>query len=185
MRLCTSIPLASAMLVAATCLSAPTGVADPIKPPFPVGQIGKPVQAKSANGATADITLDSASWFPAGCAGGWSCNVVELTITGTSPKPFAYNDIDIVAGYGGGDQPFTHPNDDHWLGADFNVDYTKINKLPPLRRGSVTAGQTAHGFIGYGLQSQGDVYVKFIDPDTETPNSSSPSLTVAGWKVHT
>lgn len=45
-------------------------------------------------------------------------------------------DRTVVSGYGGGDQPFTHPNDDHRLGGDYKVDYTKINKMPPLRSGS-------------------------------------------------
>lgn len=107
-----------------------------------------------------------------GCAGGWECNVIELTITGTSAAPFKYQDIYVVSGYGGGDQPFTHPTDDHWLGADFNVDYTKINKMPPLRSRSVTAGQIAHGFIGYGCNFCGnhDLHIKMIDPDNRTPS---------------
>ena len=51
------------------------------------------------------------------------------------------------------------------LGGSYMVDYQKINKMPPLRTGSVTTGQTAHGFIGYDLQSEGDLYIEFNDPD--------------------
>jgi hypothetical protein len=43
----------------------------------------------------------------------------------------------------------------------------------------VTAGQTAHGFIGYGLQSEGDLYIRFDDPDRGGTSAE------AGWKVHT
>jgi hypothetical protein len=61
------------------------------------------------------------------------------------------------------------------------VDYQKINKTPPLRSGSVTNGQTAHGFIGYGSNvNQGDVYIEFSDPNA--PAAPTP---LAGWKVHT
>jgi hypothetical protein len=175
-------------VIAAACSSPSMSSADPTTEtlPFPIGQMGVPVHAKSASGATADITLNSAAWFPQGCAGGWECNVIELTITGTSATPFKYNEIYVVSGYGGGDQPFTHPNDDHWHGGDYMVNYTKINKMPPVRSGSVTAGQTAHGFIGYGCNMcEGNLYIKFQDPDTENPNSTTPTTTAAGWKIHT
>ncbi len=47
--------------------------------------------------------------------------------------------------------------------------------------GSVTNGQTAHGFIAYdGAIRQGDVYIEFNDPDA--PAAPTP---LAGWKVHT
>ena len=172
----------AATLAVAACSAAPHGTADPTPqpPPFPIGQVGTPVHVKEISGATADITLNSATWLPAGCAGGWECNVIELTITGTSATPFKYNETYVVSGYGGGDQPFTHPDDNHWLGGDYKVDYTKINKLPPLRSGSVTNGQTAHGFIAYdGNLNEGDLYIKFCDPDQGGITDE------AGWKVHT
>jgi hypothetical protein len=170
-------------VVAVACSSpAPRVAADPQPPPFPIGQIGVPVHAKAASGATADITLNSAAWFPSGCSGGWECNVIELTITGTSATPFKYEDIYVVWSY----EPFTQPNNNNWLGADYHVDYTKINKLPPLRTGSVTNGQTAHGFIGYGCNMcEGDLYIKMIDPDTENPYGQPFEVTEAGWKIHT
>lgn len=60
------------------------------------------------------------------------------------------------------------------------VDYQKINKLPPPRSGSVTNGQTAHGFIGCGGNlNEGDLYIEFNDPDS---NDTTPE---AGWKAHT
>lgn len=177
-----------AVAAAAACSTPSRSSADPATetPPFPIGTVGSPVHVKASSGATADVTLNSAAWFPAGCAGGWECNVIELTITGTSAAPFKYQDIYVVSGYGGGDQPFTHPTDDHWLGADYQVNYAKINKMPPLRTGSVTNGQSAHGFIGYGCNGcRGDLYIKFQDPDTENPNSPTPIHTIAGWKIHT
>jgi hypothetical protein len=181
----------TATLAVVACSAAPRGTADPAPPPFPIGQVGVPVHARAASGATADVTLNSAAWFPQGCAGGWECNVIELTITGTSPTPFKYSETYVVSGYGGGDQPFTQPDDNHWLGGDYKVDYQKINKMPPLRTGSVTTGQTAHGFIGYGCNEcrrsgERGLYIKMIDPDTENPTSPGPFAVVeAGWEVHT
>jgi hypothetical protein len=180
---------ATLAIITAAC-SFPHTSADPSTtqtPPFPVGQVGSPVHVKAANGATADVTLNSATWLPAGCAGGWECNLIELTITGTSTAPFKFDDSYIVTGYGGGDQPFTHPTDDHWLGGDYRVNYQKIAKLPPLRSGSVAAGQTAQGYIGYGCNSCGghDLYVKMIDPDTENPSTEPYGVVEAGWKIHT
>jgi hypothetical protein len=169
--------VAIAIAAMAACSAPPHGAADPTaqQPPFPIGQMGSPVHVKESSGATADVTLNSATWFPAGCAGGWECNVIELTITGTSATPFKYEDIYVVWSY----EPFTQPNNNNWLGADYHVDYTKINKLPPLRTGSVTNGQTAHGFIGYGCNMcRGDLYVKFADPD------QGGTTDEAGWKVH-
>jgi hypothetical protein len=84
-------------VVGACSSSAPRGAADP-PPPFPIGQLGAPVHAKAASGATADVTLNNAMWFPAGCSGGWECNVIEVTITGTSAQPFKYDDTYIVSG---------------------------------------------------------------------------------------
>lgn len=158
----------------AACSVAPDGTADPSTetPPFPTGQIGEPVHVKAASGATADATLNSATWLTPG--GG---DVIELTIRGTSPTPFSYNDTYVVAGYGGGNQPFTHPNDDHWVGASPG-NYSKNGK-PPLGSGHVTAGQTAHGIVFYSLQSEGDFYIKLCDPDT------GGTTTEAGWKLHT
>jgi hypothetical protein len=61
------------------------------------------------------------------------------------------------------------------------VDYQQINKAPPLRSGTVTKGQTAHGFIAYdGTVKQGDVYIEFSDPNA--PAAPTP---LAGWKAHT
>ncbi|HEY4042037.1 MAG TPA: hypothetical protein VGM32_09370, partial [Rhodopila sp.] len=62
---------------------------------------------------------------------------------------------------------------------------------PPLRSGSVTSGQTAHGFIGYGCnlcRRSGDqsLYIEMIDPDTENPLAPGPFRVIeAGWQVHT
>ncbi|BBZ49095.1 hypothetical protein H7H82_15090 [Mycobacterium heidelbergense] len=177
--------VALAAMVGAGSSPAPRVAADPQPTPFPVGQLGTLMHAKAAGGATADVTLNSAAWFPPGCAGGWSCNLIELTITGTSAMPFKYDEIYVVAGYGGGEQPFTHPNVDHWLGGSYHIDYRAINKMPPLRTGSVTNGQSAHGFIGYGLQDEGDLYVKMIDPDTENPYAQPFGVVEVGWKIHT
>ena len=100
--------------------------------------MGVPVQARATGGATADIIVNSATWLPPGCAShfanptyGSACNVVELTITGTSHRFFRFDQSYIFAGYGGGNQPWTHP-DDAPRPATLAVDYQRLNKMAPL-----------------------------------------------------
>jgi hypothetical protein len=127
------------------------------------------MHAKASNGATADITFNGISW-PGGLP------VVELTITGTSTQPFKYLDSYVTAGYGDGPQPWTHPEDAHRVGANPGFKYEANNKLPPLGSGSVTAGQTAHGFVGFSLMSRHDLYVRVDDPDDVSDHE-------AGWQA--
>lgn len=138
-------------------------------PPPYVFQAGVPIHAKSSNGATADITFNGVSW-PGGCP------VVELTITGTSIQPFKYTESYVTAGYGDGPQPWTHPEDDHRYGGNPGMNYEAANKLPPLRTGSVTARQTAHGFVGFRLCTRHDLYVRVDDPDDVSNHE-------AGWQA--
>lgn len=146
-------------------------------PPPYVGQVGVPIHAKASNGATADITFNGITWFPqgAGCSNN-ECPVVELTIAGTSTRPFKYSESFVTVGYGDGPQPWTHPDDDHRWGGLMDFNYQKVDKLPPLRVGSVTAGQTVHGFVGYWLGGRHDLYVRVDDPD-------DVSDIEAGWQA--
>jgi hypothetical protein len=139
--------------------------------PF-VDQVGVPVHAKASNGATADITLNSVSWLAGTCHGGGgternSCAVLELTFAGTSPTPFKYNESFVPAAYSSGPR---------W-GGSTGVNYTAINKVPPLRLGAANAGQTAHGFVAIGLGGAGDWYIEVTDPDNVGDIE-------AAWKVH-
>jgi hypothetical protein len=147
--------------------------------------MGVPVHAQAAGGATADITVNSATWFPPGCTShfanptyGSACNVVELTITGTSHRFFQFDQRYIFAGYGGGNQPWTHP-DDAPQPATLAVDYRRLDKMPPLQTGGLHDGQTAHGFVGFAMPTAGDLYITFDDPEQPAP------YTEAGWIVHT
>ncbi|HEY2084948.1 MAG TPA: hypothetical protein VGH54_02745 [Mycobacterium sp.] len=182
-----SVIAAAAMAVAISACSCPTGSADPASEssPFPIGQMGVPVHARAADGATADITVDSATWLPPGCAShfanptyGSACNVVELTITGTSERFFEFNHLYIFAGYGGGNQPWTHP-DDAPQPSTLAVDYQRLQKMPPLQAGGLHDGQTAHGFVGFAMPTGGDLYITINDPEQPAP------YTEAGWTVHT
>lgn len=140
--------------------------------------MGVPVQARAAGGATADITVNSATWLPPGCAShfaaptpGSACNVVEMTITATSHKFFHFNQRYMFAGYvGGNDAP--QP-------ATMAVDYRRLDKMPPLQTGGLHDGQTAHGFVGFAMPTGGDLYITINDPDQPTP------YTEAGLIVHT
>ena len=136
-------------------------------PPRYVGQVDMPVHAKASNGATADITLNGVSWIPERCAGALPCAVVELTFKGTSAQPFMYYEPYVTAGYGHGPQPWSHPNDSNRVGGDPMVNYAAINKLPPLRMGSV----------GIPLGGKATWYVEVADPDNVTNIE-------AGWHAH-
>jgi hypothetical protein len=182
-----SVIAAAAVAVAIAACSCPTGLADPTSesPPFPIGQMGVPVHARAADGATADITVNSATRLPPGCAshfanptGDSGCSVVELTITGTSEHFFEFNQVNMFAGYGGGNQPWTHP-DDAPQPATSAVDYQRLDKMPPLESGGLHDGQTAHGFVGFVMPTGGDLYITINDPAQPAP------YTEAGWIVHT
>ncbi|ETZ68247.1 hypothetical protein L841_2370 [Mycobacterium sp. MAC_080597_8934] len=140
---------AAAITVVVAACPCPTGSADstPDSPPFPIGQLGVPVHARAASGATADITVNSATWLPPGCTShfatptaGSACNVVELTITATSHRFFQVNQRYMFAGYGGGNQPWTHP-DDAPQPATMAVDYQRLGKMPRCRRAAFTTGR--------------------------------------------
>jgi hypothetical protein len=182
-----SVIAAAAVAVVIAACACPAGSADPTSesPPFPIGQVGVPVHAQTADGATADITVNSATFLPPGCAShfanptpGSACNVVELTITGTSHRFFQFDQGHMFAGYGGGNQPWTHP-DDAPQPATLAVDYQRLNKMPPLHQGGLQDGQTAHGFVGFVMPTGGDLYITINDPAQPAP------YTEAGWVVHT
>ncbi|MEE2851466.1 MAG: hypothetical protein VX424_02295 [Actinomycetota bacterium] len=168
----------AATLAVTACLTAPHGTADPTpqQSPFPTGKAGTTIHVTEYSTATADVTLNNATWVSSGCYGG-GCNVIELTIAGKSDTPFRYAQTTVTAA----SSPWRQdPNRDTEGGSSL-IDYQQINKMPPLRAGSVTNGQTAHGFIAYaGSINQGDVYIEFNDPDA--PAAPTP---LAGWKVHT
>ena len=178
---------AAAVAVAIAACSCPAGSADPTaeSPPFPIGQMGVPVHVRAADGATADITVNGATRLAPGCAshfanptGDPGCSVVELTITGTSEHFFEFNHDNTFAGYGGGNQPWTHP-DDAPQPATLAVDYQRLDKMPPLVSGGLHDGQTAHGFVGFVMPTGGDLYITINDPAQRAP------YTEAGWIVHT
>jgi hypothetical protein len=147
--------------------------------------MGVPLHARSADGATADITVNSATWSPPGCTThfaaptpGSSCNVVEMTITATSERFFQFNQFYMFAGYGGGSQPWTHPSDPPQPSTPA-VDYQRLHMMPPLQSGGLSDGQTAHGFVGFGMPTGGDLYITINDPGNLAP------YTEAGFIVHT
>lgn len=158
--------------------AAPCGKADPAtQPPFPSGKSGTTIHVTEYSGATADVTLNNATWISSGCAIGGGCNVIELTIIGKSDTPFAYSERSLTAASSVWRQdPYRDT-----AGGSSSVDYQQINKVPPLRSGTVTNGQSAHGFVAYDASvKQGDVYIEFNDPSS--PAAPTP---LAGWKVHT
>jgi hypothetical protein len=176
----TQVSAALATLLAITAFTtAPHGNADPTQQqsPFPTGKSGTSIHVTEYSTATADVTLNNATWVSSGCSGGGGCNVVELTIVGKSDTPFSYSETYLTAA----STPWKQDPYRDIQGGSSLVDYQAINKTPPLRSGSVTNGQTAHGFIAYGGDvKQGDVYIEFNDPNA--PAAPTP---LAGWKVHT
>ncbi|WP_369807511.1 hypothetical protein [Mycobacterium sp. 4858] len=168
------------VLAVTACVTAPLVAADPTpqQSPFPTGKAGTTIHVTEYSGATADVTLNNANWVSSGCSlSGGGCNVIELTIVGKSDAPFSYSQTSVTAA----SSPWRQDPYRDIQGASPTIDYQKINKTPPLRSGSVTNGQTAHGFIAYDASvAQGDVYVEFLDPNA--PAAPTP---LAGWKVHT
>jgi hypothetical protein len=168
------------LLAIAACTTAPQGNADPTtqQSPFPTGKSGSTIHVTEYSGATADVTLNNATWVSSGCSsGGGGCNVIELTVVGKSDAPFSYSEAYVT---GASSQWKQDPYRDI-QGGSSAVDYQRINKVPPLRSGSVTNGQTAHGFIAYDSNlKQGDVYIEFNDP-----NATAAPTPLAGWKIHT
>nr|WP_297796251.1 hypothetical protein [Mycobacterium sp.] len=168
------------LLAITACATAPLGTADPSpqQSPFPTGKSGTTIHVTEYSTATADVTLNNASWISSGCsAGGGGCNLIELTIVGKSDTPFSYSETSVTAA----STPWRQDPYRDIQGGSPLVDYQKVNKTPPLGSGSVTNGQTAHGFIGYdGDVKQGDVYVEFSDP-----KAVAAPTPLAGWKVHT
>ena len=181
-RVAISTPVSAALAAALTitaCATAPHGTADPTtqQSPFPTGKSGTTIHVTEYSSATADVTLNNATWVSSGCSGGGGCNVIELTIVGKTDTSFNYSQTYVTAA----SSPWRQDPSRDIQGGSSMVDYQKINKMPPLRAGSVTNGQTAHGFIAYDANvHQGDVYVEFNDPDA--PAAPTP---LAGWKVHT
>ncbi|GAA4533944.1 hypothetical protein H7J89_17335 [Mycobacterium paraffinicum] len=174
-----SVIAAPAVAVAIAACTCPAASADPPSEnaPFPIGQLGAPVHARAAGGATADSTVNSATWLPPGCAshfanpaGDSGCNVVEVTITATSHRFFQFDQNHMFASYGGFNQP--QP-------ATFAVDYQRLDKMPPLAMGGLHDGQTTHGFVGFVMPPGGDLYITINDPSQPAP------YTEAGWIVHT
>ena len=177
----TPLSAAFATLLAITaCATAPHGNADPTQQqsPFPTGKSGTSIHVTEYSTATADVTLNNANWISSGCSStGGGCNVIEFTIVGKSDTPFSYSEKYLTAA----STPWKQDPYRDIEGGSSTVDYQAINKTPPLRSGTVTNGQTAHGFIGYGSDvKQGDVYIEFSDPNA--PAAPTP---LAGWKVHT
>lgn len=167
------------MLAMTAYVTAPAGNADPTpsQSPFPTGKSGTTIHVTEYSAATADVTLNNANWISSGCSGGGGCNVIELTIVGKSDTPFAYSETYVTAA----SSPWRQDPYRDIQGGSSIIDYQAINKMPPLRSGTVSNGQTAHGFIGYdGNVKQGDVYIEFDDPNA--PAAPTP---LAGWKVHT
>lgn len=168
----------AASLALTACAGAPHAAADPTpQAPFPTGKSGTTIHVTEYSGATADVTLNNANWISSGCSLGAGCNVIEITIVGKSDASFAYSERSLTAASSAWRQdPYRDTE-----GGSSSVDYQQINKVPPLRSGTVTNGQTAHGFIAYDSSvKQGDVYIEFNDPNA--PAAPTP---LAGWKVHT
>jgi hypothetical protein len=168
------------LLVISAGATAPHGNADPTptQSPFPTGKSGTSIHVTEYSAATADVTLNNANWISSGCsASGGGCNVIELTIVGKSDTPFSYSETYVTAA----STPWRQDPYRDIQGGASTMNYQTINKMPPLRSGTVTNGQTAHGFIAYGSDvKQGDVYIEFSDPNA--PAAPTP---LAGWKVHT
>jgi hypothetical protein len=177
----TRLSAAIGALTITACATAPLSSADPTtsQSPFPTGKSGTTIHVTEYSAATAGITVNNANWISSGCtSSGGGCTVIELTIVGRSDAPFSYSEAYITAS----STPWKQDPNRETQGGSSTVDYQRINKTPPLRSGTVTNGQTAHGYIAYDSSyvKQGDVYIEFSDPI-----ATAAPTPLAGWKVHT
>lgn len=140
-------------------------------PPSYVGQLGKPVQARATTGATADITLISVAWVSR-CKGALPCVAVKLALVGTSRHSFQYNESYVSGCYATTPDPWARLENTDCPSADPMVNYEEINKLPPLRLGSVVMGQKADGYVAIPLGSRAKWYIKVNDPSGDEPEAA-------------
>jgi hypothetical protein len=106
-----SLIVSALVAVSSACGNdAESSVVPPAPPPPYAGKIGVPVHATAPNGATADITLNNIRMKPENCVGSFGCIVVDLTFTGRSTVAFPYFESFVTWNYGGGSDPFNHPN---------------------------------------------------------------------------
>lgn len=73
--------------------------------------------------------------------------LVDLTLTGMSATPFPYAPQYVGINYGGGVDPFTHPDDSRLFGPALDDNPTPYGPPPPLKSGSVANGQTVRGLV--------------------------------------
>lgn len=154
----TTAPTSTTIVAASPVAAPPIVVASPAGPPAAsvpsapapppyAGKIGIPVHATAPNGATADITLNDVRMKPENCVGSFGCIVLDLTFTGTSAVAFPYSESFVTWDYGGGPDPFNHPNNSNETGADPTANYVPFMPPAPLRVGEVVNGLTKRGLV--------------------------------------
>jgi len=113
-----------------------------------VASVGTP-KAVTAGSATAMVTLNGVRYAPSTSADDDLSEfaLIDLSLSGTSPTPFTYAPENVVINYGGGADPFTHPDDSNLYGPALGDNPTPYGPPPPLKPGTVANGQTARGLV--------------------------------------
>ncbi|SKD35642.1 Uncharacterised protein [Mycobacteroides abscessus subsp. massiliense] len=129
------------------------------------------MHARATDGATADVTLNEVAWIP-NCRGSLPCVSVKLTLAGSSSLPFKYNESFVVGCYATTAQPWVDADHKNCPGADPMINYASINRLPPLRLGSLVAGQVRSGYVAIPLGSRARWYIELNDPESASPEAA-------------
>jgi hypothetical protein len=113
--------------------------------------LGVPKHVTASDGSAADVTLNGVRYAPISSRYPSTIDpelaVLDITVTGMSSTPFNYSEDQVVFNYGGGLDPYNHPNDTNLYGPSAMEDYTPFLPPNPLRVGSVATGQTARGLV--------------------------------------
>lgn len=155
----------------------PTPAPRPASPPAPAlppgapryaALIGQPKSVTDSTGATAQVTLNGVRFVPRpwGSVPDAAYVLVDLTITGTSAKPFTYNESYVVSGYNDSNG-WTVP-ENSW-GGDPQFDYTPYLPPNPLRLGQVSAGQTVRGLVAISSSLDTNYLIAVVDTHTADP----------------
>ncbi|GAB2454030.1 hypothetical protein [Nocardia tengchongensis] len=151
--------------------------------PSYAGTIGIPVHATAPDGSTADVTLNGARVKDDHCLGALPCLVLELTIVGTSQKPFPYSASGVTWSYASTSDP--------WYGADKSIgwgpaagDYRPFMPPGPLLSGQVGQGETKHGLVMSMIGSPHEPIMVFLSSyDPNTSGNGTPRTREAAWQV--
>ncbi|WP_158703545.1 hypothetical protein [Pseudonocardia dioxanivorans] len=124
-----------------------------------------------SSGAAADVTLTGVT---PGKYGSFAYAVGQITITGRSSQPFAYDgEDDFAVQYADGPDPW-HPDNSNIWNPDIEAGFP-----PALRAGTLSNGQTVSGTLAFHIGSHGGRLLISAFDD----GNPRPTTPLAQWLV--